>query len=119
MKAKQPSKLEMAILSRLWETGGMTVREVMEALPDGKQRAYTSVLSILQAMERKRLVRHESRGNVHVYHAVAAQDATLGRALHDLVRDVFGGSPTAAVQRLLEEGDVSGEELDEIGRAHV
>jgi BlaI family penicillinase repressor len=116
MKAKQPSKLEMAILSRLWEQGGMTVREVLETLPDGKQRAYTSVLSILQAMERKRLVRHESRGNVHVYHAVAVQDATLGSALRDLVRDVFGGSPTAAVQRLLQDGDVSGAELDEVER---
>ena len=116
MKAKQPSKLEMAILSRLWEQGGMTVREVLESLPDGKQRAYTSVLSVLQAMERKRLVRHESRGNVHVYHATAARDTTLGGALRDLVRDVFGGSPTAAVQQLLQEGDVSGEELEEVER---
>jgi len=104
----------MAILSRLWEQGGMTVREVLETLPDGKQRAYTSVLSILQAMERKRLVRHENRGNAHVYHAVAAQGATLGSALRDLVRDVFGGSPSAAVQHLLQEGDVSGEELEEV-----
>lgn len=116
MLAKQPSKLEMAILSRLWEQGGMTVREMMEALPDGKQRAYTSVLSVLQAMERKRLVRHESRGNTHVYHAMARRDTTLGHSLREMVRDVFGGSSTAAVQHLLQEGDVSGEELDEVER---
>ena len=116
MRGKQPSRLEMAILSRLWEQGGMTVREMMEALPDGKQRAYTSVLSVLQAMERKQLVRHESRGNTHVYHATARRETTLGRALHDLVRDVFGGSSSVAVQHLLQEGDVSGEELDEVER---
>ncbi|MBI5091717.1 MAG: BlaI/MecI/CopY family transcriptional regulator [Candidatus Hydrogenedentes bacterium] len=114
MRAKQPSKLEMAILSLLWEHGGMTSREVLDALPDGKQRAYTSVLSVLQVMERKKLVRHTRRGNTNVYHAVAAQTATLGGALRDMVRDMFGGSPAAAVQRLLSEGKVSEAELTEV-----
>lgn len=114
MRAKHPSKLEMAILSLLWEHGGMTSREVLEALPDGKQRAYTSVLSVLQAMERKSLVRHTRRGNAHVYHAVAPQAPTVGRAIRDMVRDLFGGSPAVAVQRLLSEGEVSEAELREV-----
>lgn len=114
MKRKQPSKLELAILSLLWERGAMTAREVLEALPDGKQRAYTSVLSVLQAMERKGLVDHTSRGVANVYHAKARQEDTVGRALRDLVRDVFQGSPAAAVQHLLRETDVSEDDLHEM-----
>ncbi len=116
MRVRQPSKLEMSMLSLLWERGGLTAREVLETLPDGKQRAYTSVLSILQAMERKKLVRHTTRGNTNVYHALVKQETTLGRALRDLVRDVFGGSPAAAVQHLLSESEVSEEELREVER---
>lgn len=114
--SKSPSKLEMAILSLLWEHKGLTAREVLEALPDRKKRAYTSVLSVLQAMERKQLVHHTARGNAHVYHALAAQQSTVGRALRDMVRDIFGGSPAAAVQHLLSESDVSEAELCEMER---
>lgn len=116
MRGKQPSKLEMAILSLLWERDGMTVRDILDALPDGKQRAYTSVLSVLQAMERKKLVHHTARGNTHVYHAAAAQEPTLRHVLGDMVRDVFGGSPVAAVQHLLSETEVSESELREVER---
>jgi predicted transcriptional regulator len=116
MRTKQPSKLEMAVLSLLWEGDGMTSREVLEALPDGKTRAYTSVLSVLQAMERKSLVRHTTRGNANVYHAVAARQTTVGKALRDLVRDVFGGSPAAAIQHLLSENKVSESELTAVER---
>ena len=111
MATTQPSKLEMAILSLLWEHGGMKAREVLEQLPDGKERAYTSVLSVLQAMERKNLVRHTRDRNTNVYHAVAKQEKTVGRVLRDLVRDVFGGSPQVAVQHLLNESDLTDEEL--------
>lgn len=114
MRTKSPSKLEMAILSLLWEHEGLTARQVLESLPDGKQRAYTSVLSVLQAMERKKLVRHTRQGHTHVYHAVVAQSPTVGGVLHDLVRDVFGGSPAVAVQHLLAESEISEAELSEV-----
>jgi BlaI family transcriptional regulator, penicillinase repressor len=113
---KQPSKLEMAILSLLWERGEMTAREVLEALPDGKERAYTSVLSVLQAMERKGLVGHTRRGLAHAYHAKARQEETVGAVLRDMVRDVFGGSAAGAVQHLLSETDVSERDLLEMER---
>jgi predicted transcriptional regulator len=113
---KQPSKLEMAILSLLWERGEMTAREVLEGLPDGKQRAYTSVLSVLQAMERKGLVAHKSRGQAHAYFAKARQEETVGAVLRDMVRDLFGGSAAGAVQHLLSETDVSEDELKAMER---
>ncbi len=111
---RQPSKLEMAILSLLWDGDGMTAREVLERLPDGKERAYTSVLSVLQAMERKGLVDHTSRGVANVYHAQVKQEEAVGRALRDMVRDMFGGSPLTAVQHLLRETDVEEGELREM-----
>ena len=51
MAAVKPSDLEMQILSVLWENGPLTVREVLKMMPDKKERAYTSVLSVMQVME--------------------------------------------------------------------
>ena len=113
---KAPSKLELSILGLLWERGAMTSREVLEAMPDGKERAYTSVLSVLQAMERKRLVAHTARGNTNLYHALAERERTVGRVLTAMERDVFGGSRAAVVQELLGGAQASPEELDEVER---
>jgi predicted transcriptional regulator len=111
MKAKEPSRLEMQVLSVLWERGPATVRAVQEALPDGKVRAYTTVLTVLQVMEKKGLLTHVSLGNTHVYQPTATRRQTLGPVLKNLVRQVFGGSPATAMQHLLAESEVSPEEL--------
>jgi len=108
---KEPSRLEMQVLALLWERGPATVREVQDALPDGKARAYTTVLTVLQVMEKKGLLTHVSQGNTHVYRPTTTRRQTLGPVLKNLVRQLFGGSPATAMQHLLAESEVSPEEL--------
>jgi predicted transcriptional regulator len=114
MKYREPSKLEMQVLSVLWTRGASTVREVMELMPDGKPRAYTTILSVIQVMEKKGLVSHVSEGNTHVYQARVSRQKVTGPLLRGLVRQVFGGSPATALQHLLAEEGVSRQELDDI-----
>jgi predicted transcriptional regulator len=87
---------------------------VLGAIPDGKQRAYTTVLTTMQNMEKKGLLTHEARGNAHVYAPTRSRRQVLGPLLRGWVAKLFGGSPSAAVQHLLSESDVSRAELDEI-----
>ena len=111
MIPKEPTRLEMQVLSVLWERGTATVRDVLEALPDGKARAYTTVLTVMQVMEKKGLLTHVSQGNTHVYQPTATRRQTIGPVLKSLVRQVFGGSPATAMQHLLAEHEVSADEL--------
>jgi len=104
----------MQVLSVLWQRGASSVREVMEALPDGKARAYTTVLSVMQVMEKKGLVSHVAEGNVHIYQARVSRQKVTGPWLRRLVRQVFGGSAATALQHLLAEERVSRRELEEI-----
>ncbi len=53
MAEVRPSELESQVLAVLWERGPSVVCDVQEALPDGKQRAYTTVPTTLQIMEKK------------------------------------------------------------------
>jgi predicted transcriptional regulator len=50
--------MELQILSLLWEQGPMAIRAIREALPDGKDRAYTTVLTLVRIMEKKGFVAH-------------------------------------------------------------
>ena len=114
MKKVTPSDLEMQILSVLWERGSSTVREVMESMPDGKERAYTSVLSVMQVMEKKGLLTHTSRGVAHVYSPAMSRKKVLKPFLRKVVDEVFYGRPADMMQALLSETQVSKDELAEI-----
>ena len=114
MKYREPSRLEMQVLSVLWQRGPSTVREALEAMPDGKARAYTTILSVMQVMEKKGLVSHVAQGNAHLYQARVSRQQVTGPLLRGLVRQVFGGSAASALQHLLAQEPVSRRELDEI-----
>lgn len=114
MKKSQPSNLELQVLSVLWAQGPLGAREVLEALPDKKERAYTTVLSVLQVMEKKRLIRHDTEGNRHIYTPLVKQNEVLGSFLKGLVANLFGGSPASAMQHLLQTTPVSEAELKEM-----
>jgi BlaI family transcriptional regulator, penicillinase repressor len=113
-KSNQPSDFELQVLGVLWEHGPQTVRQVMERLTDGKTRAYTSVLSVMQVMQKKGLltVAKERDGLAHVFHPKVSREQIVSPLLRGLVTKVFGGRTHAAVQQLLDGENVDGDEID-------
>ncbi len=112
-KAK-PSDLELQVLSVLWGRGPSTARHVLEAMPDRKARAYTTVLTVMQVMEKKGLLTHTRDGVAHVYKPAVSKRQVLRPLLRGLVERIFGGSTSAAVQQLLAETDVTEADLARI-----
>ena len=110
----KPSDLELQVLSVLWDRGPSTAREVLGALPDGKARAYTTVLTVMQVMEKKGLLRHSRQKTAHLYSPAVNRRRILRPLLRGLVSRVFGGSPSAAVQHLLAETEINEQELAKI-----
>ena len=94
----------------------LTARQVLEAMPDGKQRAYTSILSVMQVMEKKGLLKHKNRGVAHVYSPAVNRKKIIQPFMHKVVNEVFGGRPSAMMQALLAETPVSDDELAQIRR---
>ena len=114
MKANKPSDLEMQILGVLWRGGPATVRDVLGALPDGKPRAYTSVLSMMQLMEKKGLLARTREGLTDRWRPAVTKSHVLGPFLRRLVANVFAGEPKAVMQHLLQETEVDDAALAEI-----
>jgi BlaI family transcriptional regulator, penicillinase repressor len=113
-----PSDFELQILQVLWSRGACTVREVLDSLTDGKERAYTSVLSVMQVMRKKGLLGTEkpSEGLAYHYTPLYSKKQILGPLMQGIVKKVFGGSPRTAVQQILESEKVSTEEIRELRR---
>ena len=111
MKTDKPSELEMQILGVLWRGGPAPVRDVLAAMPDGKKRAYTTVLSAMQVMERKGLLNRTREGLTDHWRPAVTKSRVLGPFLRRLVANVFGGQPTQVMQHLLQETDVDEADL--------
>jgi len=115
-KYDQPTPGELEVLKILWDRGPSTVREVMEVLNQDRQRAYTSVMSLLNVMAEKRLVDRQPEGRAFLYDAAIARDHTLKDMVGDMLGRAFEGSASALVSRLLDHSKPTDEELDEIRR---
>ena len=112
--SKHPTELELAILKLLWRDGPSSVRHVRDALVAFRDLAYTSVMTIMNIMARKKYVRRTKSGGSFVYRAVLTEESAGGNMLDDIVNRVFDGSAVAVMQRLLETTDLDASELAQI-----
>ncbi|MBR9988155.1 MAG: BlaI/MecI/CopY family transcriptional regulator [Gemmatimonadetes bacterium] len=105
---------ELDVMSILWRAGSGTVSEVREAL-DGAQ-AYTSVLSLLQTLEAKGFVRHESEGRAYRYHPLIGPEEAGGSALARIRDTIFHGSAEMILAQLVSDRGLSRRELERMKR---
>ena len=115
-KEEQPTAGELEVLKVLWDRGPSTVRDVMEVLNRTRERAYTSVMSLLNVMVEKGLLERVPQGRAFVYRPTVDREQTLGRMVSDLLGRAFEGSASQLLAHLLDQSNPSVEELDEIRR---
>ena len=114
MSKPKPSALELQVLGVLWDRKKATARDVLNAMPDGKPRAYTTILSVLQSMQKKGLVKRTTTDVTHIWSAAVSREQTTKPVLRDLIRDAFNGSPAMALQQLLGSSAMSADQIDEL-----
>ena len=98
----------------VWKLGEASARQIQESLPG--ERHYNSVMTIIRVLERKGQLLHRADGRTHIYRAAVNPDKARTRVLKHLVRHLFSGSAASLVLNLVEAGDLTFEELDEIRR---
>jgi predicted transcriptional regulator len=107
---------QFAVLNILWKTGPLTVRELMERLPRGDRQPYTTVLGLLQTMEKAGLVTHDQEGVTYRYAAALSRRKATRTLLRDFLSRFFQGSAEALIQGLVDSEALSPEDLREIER---
>jgi predicted transcriptional regulator len=110
----KPTESELELLGILWERGPLTVRELFEAVNEGRPVVYTGVLKLLQIMAEKGLVERDERERAHLYRAAVSQADTERRFLRELSERFFAGSAGQLALRALQIEKASDEEIDAI-----
>jgi BlaI family transcriptional regulator, penicillinase repressor len=113
MTERMPTGRELDALKILWRDGRATVRQIWTELRrTDKDLAYTSVLSLMQAMEQKELVGHEEVGRAYAYFARLQRDTAFRRLAGGFLDRVFDGAMDQYLVHGLQSRRLTIEELD-------
>lgn len=103
------TRRELDVMSVLWELGSATVAEVNARITD--DLAYVTVLTVLRTLEAKGHVRHTLEGKAFRYFPRLKRERAGSGALSRVLEKMYRGSRELLVAGLLDDKDVTREEL--------
>lgn len=107
---------ELRIMKVLWDSGSATVRDVKEVLASlgEDDPAYTTVMTLMNQLGSKGALAVDKSRQPYVYRPAVRRDQVLSHRLSQFLQTVFDGQAGELVLRLVEEADLSPEELRRI-----
>ncbi len=103
--------LQKSVMDVVWELGEATVGQVRDRLSREPQPAYTTILSVLQKLEKAGWLTHRAAGRSYVYVPTRSRDEAGTSTLRTFIDRVFRGDPLLLFQHLLEDEELSDQEL--------
>jgi BlaI family penicillinase repressor len=104
---------EEEIMNLFWEKGPMFVKELKGFYPDQKLH-YNTLSTMVRTLEEKAYVDHEQFGNTHRYFAAITKEEYRKGTLGNVVKKYFNNSYKNVVSLLVEEENLSLEELKKL-----
>lgn len=103
-------------MDALWRSHPTGVMELLDAVNAGRAEPITrnTLQTQLSRLEAKGWVRRDDSGRAHAYEPAVLETHGRTSVLSGLKQRFFGGSSLALVRCLVESGDLSADELDEL-----
>ena len=99
---------QFEILQLLWQAGsGLSVAEIWTKVCERREVSRTTILNLMDRLEKRNWLRREKVDGVFRYHACVDQKTTQGRLASEFVSEYFNGSTFSFVLALLGSKDVS------------
>jgi len=111
MKRMTPKEEE--ILSRFWTHGPLFIRELLE-LQEEPRPHYNTLSTVVRILEEKGYIGYKVFGNTYQYYALISREEYRKKKLKNIVDNYFGNSYKRVVSALIEENELSIEELQEL-----
>lgn len=108
------TEAEMRLMRIVWKLGSCTVNDVVEALPDDENLAYSTVLTTMRILESKGYLSHEKEGRAFVYSPEISPGEVRKGALQFVLNRFFDNSPSLLMLNLLKEDSVDEDDLEAI-----
>jgi len=95
-----PPPLELRCLTALWELGEANVQAVRAHLAPQKPLAYTTVMTMLERLTRKRILERRKVGRSFLYRPLVSRDQIRALAVRELLDSLFDGDARALIDFL-------------------
>lgn len=106
---------EAEIMKILWDAGPATAEQIRAALTDKPHDS--TVRTLLRVLVEKGHIASSKKGKAFVYQAAAGRAHAEGNALRNLLRRFFAGSAENLVLRLVEDEQLTPEQLEQLKKA--
>lgn len=115
-RPRQPglTENELEIMQILWQRAPLTVAELLEKIKRTPKPAYTSLLTLVQAMDKKGYIYHEKNGKAYTYSPKLHQKKFLLIEVKRMAKRLFGGSPGKLVLNLVENEHLTDDEIESL-----
>lgn len=107
-------ELQRSVIEVVWELGEASVRQVWKQLCQNKELAYTTVLTAMQRLERAGWLKHRVEGKKHIYLPTRTRAQAGAGSVQKFVQRMFDGNALMLFRQLVEEGELSDSELEEL-----
>ena len=103
--------LQKAAMETIWSLGEATVGQVRDRLDREPPPAYTTILSVMQKLEKAGWLTHRADGRSYTYLPMRSRQEAGASSLRTFVERVFRGDRLLLFQHLLEDEDLSADDL--------
>lgn len=113
-RPRQPglTENELEVIQVLWKQAPLTVSEILNYLQRKPLPAYTSLLTLVQTMEKKGYIKHQKCGKAFAYLPILKQEKFLISEVKRVAKRLFGGSPGKLVLNLVQNEQLNQDEIN-------
>lgn len=104
---------EEEIMGYFWEKGPLFIRQLLDLYEEPKPH-YNTLSTIVRGLEEKGFIGYQAFGNTYQYYALINEKDYRSKSLKNIVSKYYDNSYTRVVSSLIEEDELSIEELQEL-----
>lgn len=111
---KKLTDKELIIMSVLWDNGALSMRDIMEKVPEPKPH-FNTISTFVHRLEAHGMIKHqEVATRFYLYEASMSKADYLDRINNENIDKFFDGSYMSFLSKLVKEQKVSVEELKKL-----
>jgi BlaI family transcriptional regulator, penicillinase repressor len=108
------SKSELEVTRIVWKLGSAKVRDVVDALPAGRQLDFFTVQTYLRRLKAKGYLKTRRDGRADIYFPAIRSSSVIPEIIADFVDRTFGGEALPLMQHLIQDRGLSDHEIDQL-----
>ena len=105
---------ELEVMQILWAKAPLKVSDILDYSQRIPKPAYTSLLTLVQTMEKKGYIKHKKIGKAFAYTPILQQERFLISEIKRIAKRLFGGSPGKLVLNLVENEQLDKAEIKKL-----